>query len=343
MKIDKALLLFWDITNRCNLDCEFCMWSWHYSYNYHEVSRDQKEYILNEIIANKPLKIVLTGGEPLLVQGIFDYITRLKKADIFIEMTTNGTLLNEYTVSNLKEAGIDKIQVSIHGSSEELNDEIMRGKAYNNILTGMDLLNKYKIRFKTKTTVTSKNIDDLGDLMILLEGSGAEQINFSEYIPMGAAYINDDELKIPMNKLRFWKDKLNREFGNAVNFDSLTLDAYEIGHPRKCSIGDENSYLAQILWDGTVVQCALMSVFEIDNNIFKYGLKQCWNNFSKFQHFNLPLSQMSGCKECNYIDECNGGCKGLAFVKFNSVDMPDPRCEIIHNNKIKKEKVRNNE
>ncbi|HDS08629.1 MAG TPA: radical SAM protein [Firmicutes bacterium] len=324
MKLEKPLLIFWDITNRCNLDCNFCMWNWDYAKNIREASRLKKEEILNEIKLIKPLKVVLTGGEPLLTQGIFHYIYDLKKEDIFVELTTNGTLLNDYTVSNLKDACVDKLQVSILGSTRELNNRIMGGEAFDLILTGLENLAKHGIRFKTKTTVTSENIDDIENLAVLLKDIGAESVNFSEFIPMGAAYLKS-ELTIPTSKLKYWKERLGQKFDKTVEFSSTTLDIKELGHPRKCSLGADNSYLAQILWDGNVIQCALSTVFPFSNSIFNSGLKKAWENLSQLKRFN-PEIENKTCSACRYLKECNGGCRALAYINFNSIHNPDPRC-----------------
>lgn len=338
MNLEKPLLLFWDLTNRCNLSCNFCMWKWEYTESRREINREQKELILNEILETRPLKVILTGGEPLLCQGIFHYIEKLHDNDIFVELTTNGTLLNQPTVTGLKEAGIDKIQVSLHGSKPEINDVMMGGDAFNRILNGLQLLNEEGLRFKIKTTLTSDNIDDLESLIVLLKESGTEHISISEYIPMGAGFKNDERLRIPLNKLKYWKNFINEHFDSGIDFNSWQLDMTNSGHPTKCTLGDPNTYIAQILWDGNLIPCSLGCVFNFPNSVLELGLRETWNNLDKFSQFNSNLESSECCGGCDMIEQCNGGCRALSYVSNKTVNAPDPRC-IKFKNQEKSSKV----
>jgi cyclic pyranopterin phosphate synthase len=88
-------------------------------------------------------KFKITGGEPLLRRDIIDIIkaikTRTSAEDI--SLTTNGFLLEELA-KDLRDAGVDRVNISLHS----LNREIFRyitGRDYlEKILRGVELAKK---------------------------------------------------------------------------------------------------------------------------------------------------------------------------------------------------------
>lgn len=84
-------------------------------------------------------KVRLTGGEPLLRQGLSKYIHGLKHLHKIedIAMTTNGLRLAE-KVSELKEAGLDRVTVSLDALDPEIAGKMNgRGIAPRAVLAGI--------------------------------------------------------------------------------------------------------------------------------------------------------------------------------------------------------------
>lgn len=76
----------------CNLDCSYCdtRWANEYDAPYELMT---KEDIYNYIKSTKVKNITLTGGEPLIQEGIIDLLSFLcKDEDLLIEIETNGSV-----------------------------------------------------------------------------------------------------------------------------------------------------------------------------------------------------------------------------------------------------------
>ncbi len=77
---------------KCNLDCSYCdtRWANEKDVVYETMSKEEiKNYILNSGIE----RVTLTGGEPLLVEGIIELLKDLALLDnIFVEIETNGSV-----------------------------------------------------------------------------------------------------------------------------------------------------------------------------------------------------------------------------------------------------------
>lgn len=80
-------------------------------------------------------QIRLTGGEPLLRQDIVEIVRGLKKIETVkdLSITTNGSRLKS-KVGSLKEAGLDRINISLDSLSPERFREITRSDSYQQVM-----------------------------------------------------------------------------------------------------------------------------------------------------------------------------------------------------------------
>lgn len=106
------------VTDACNLRCIYCMPN-----AQKETSQPLKDDIISIAAAFIELgakKIRLTGGEPLLRNDIVEIVSDIRSLspDVKIAMTTNGVLLGEKAMM-LKEAGLDRLNISLDSLSEE--------------------------------------------------------------------------------------------------------------------------------------------------------------------------------------------------------------------------------
>ena len=79
-------------------------------------------------------KIRITGGEPLVKKGVVDLLSGSKKLGIEeITMTTNGILLKD-KIKELKEAGLNRVNISLDSLDKKKYFDITRGGNLQDIL-----------------------------------------------------------------------------------------------------------------------------------------------------------------------------------------------------------------
>ena len=109
------------VTDRCNFRCTYCMPKELFGASYRFMPRSELlsfEEItrLTEIFVRRGVrKIRLTGGEPLLRQGL-DELIRMLSGVVGLEdltLTTNGSLLTAHRARQLREAGLRRLTVSL--------------------------------------------------------------------------------------------------------------------------------------------------------------------------------------------------------------------------------------
>ncbi|MEM7820527.1 MAG: radical SAM protein, partial [Candidatus Aenigmatarchaeota archaeon] len=72
-------------------------------------------------------QIDITGGEPFVRKDVFKIIERAHQRNLWINITTNATLLDDQDIERLFQFGVRSLQISIDGAKSETHDKI-RGK-----------------------------------------------------------------------------------------------------------------------------------------------------------------------------------------------------------------------
>ena len=133
------------VTDRCNLRCVYCMPESGISLiNHDEVISYEDILRLVNILSNHGVnKIRITGGEPLVRKGLTGLIENIAGIEGIedISMTTNGILLKKYA-SELYNAGLKRINISLDSLKEERFCKVTRTGSLRDVLTGIKLAKK---------------------------------------------------------------------------------------------------------------------------------------------------------------------------------------------------------
>jgi hypothetical protein len=118
--------IIWDITYACPLRCAHC-----YSESGRRPSRqlghDDMVRVTDALISMRPNAIVLGGGEPLVVPGVFEITERISRAGIRAVVYTSGWPFQPTTAMALART-CTRVNVSVDGATAEVHDRI-RGRA----------------------------------------------------------------------------------------------------------------------------------------------------------------------------------------------------------------------
>ncbi len=160
-------MVVWNVTARCNLHCAHC---------YAAESRGDEELTTAEGLAliddlaglGVPV-VLLSGGEPLLREDVFDLISHARDRGLRPSLSTNGTLIDEPTARRLADVGAAYVGVSLDGL-EETHDRF-RGepRAYRRALAGLRNARDAGLKTGIRFTVTRDNMGDLPRLLDLTE------------------------------------------------------------------------------------------------------------------------------------------------------------------------------
>jgi cyclic pyranopterin phosphate synthase len=148
-------------------------------------------------------KVHLTGGEPLLRRGIVDLVARLSRLGLQdLALTTNGVLLGELA-RPLRDAGLRRVNVSLHSLQPAVYSAITRGGALEPVLAGIRAAHEAGFESVKLNTVVIRHCND-GEIDELVRFSSREHctLRFLEMMPIGAArdlpadaFVSADEVR----------------------------------------------------------------------------------------------------------------------------------------------------
>jgi len=187
------------ITDRCNYRCIYCQSEKEFEFIPHqEILRfEEIVEIVQEAVNLGITKVRITGGEPLVRKGVVDFIKKLREIKKLedISLTTNGFFLSEYA-EKLKDAGLNRVNISLDSLQEEKYKKITRGGSLKKALKGINSAFKARLLPIKINTVVMKGInDDEVDDFVNLTLRRPLNIRFIEFMPSGEEVINEFENK----------------------------------------------------------------------------------------------------------------------------------------------------
>lgn len=129
------------VTDRCNLRCQYCMPEEGVEMLSHSeiLSFDEIVEVVKFAVAMGVFKVRLTGGEPLVRRGVVDLVRMIANVEGIqdLAMTTNGILLSTFA-KDLKEAGLNRINISLDTLDPKTFATITRGGDINKVFEGIE-------------------------------------------------------------------------------------------------------------------------------------------------------------------------------------------------------------
>ena len=177
------------ITDRCNYRCIYCKPEEQFEFIPHEEILRYEEIveIIEEAVNLGVSKVRITGGEPLARKGVVDFIKKLRKIKKLedISLTTNGFFLSEYA-ERLKDAGLNRVNISLDSLQEEKYKKITRGGSLETALKGIDsALKAGLLPIKINTVLIRGINDDEVEDFVRLTLERPLNIRFIELMPSG--------------------------------------------------------------------------------------------------------------------------------------------------------------
>ncbi|MFC4452156.1 GTP 3',8-cyclase MoaA [Deinococcus sonorensis] len=180
------------VTDRCNLRCTYCMPKDVFGPDFAFLPRnellsfEELERLTRLFVAAGVQKLRLTGGEPLLRQGLPELIRRLHAiAGVQdIAMTTNGLLLPRYA-AELKAAGLRRVTVSLDSLDPEVFGQMNGlGMHPDRVMDGIEAALQAGLPVKVNTVV-QRGVNDahLGELWRALKDRAV--LRFIEFMDVG--------------------------------------------------------------------------------------------------------------------------------------------------------------
>jgi len=293
------------VTTKCNLTCLHC-------YLDKSASIELDSQILLEIVRQfdqmQGLKLLISGGEPLLHSKIFEFLEKIRDYKIRKILLSNGLLIDKGTAERLKGL-VHEVQISIDGIKSHDHFRDMKG-AFERSIAAIKTLQSCGIQVSVATMVHKENIDELPELEQILKSMNIDSWMLDAPSPSGD-FLDNLELQASVEEAA----KALKEYGWGCTFeDSSNIHA--------CG-----AHLAAIMSNGDVAKCGFFEDQPV-GNIQANPLLDCWEKIKDNWIWGLDALN---CREldCPHLADCKGGCRFRAFQYSKNLMGEDPvKCGI---------------
>jgi radical SAM protein with 4Fe4S-binding SPASM domain len=310
------LVVSWNVTLKCNLKCSHCYINAKDTKLPDELSTDAAKMLIHQITeVSRPL-LILSGGEPLLREDIYEIIRYGADRGLRMGMGSNGMLIDDEVTRRLEDAGMETVAISLDSSIPERHDEFRGVKGcWEHAVNAIKDLKKSRIQVQVNSTVTPQNYDEVDDIMSLAEDLGVENFHLFFLVPTGRGTDIEDitprmyEDMIKSTLAKTTKYRLNVKPSCAPQFMRVAKEqGVDMSRwVRGCMAG---LYYCRIYPSGEVTPCPYMPLNL--GNIRERSFKDIWFNSEVFKALR-DFDQLKGkCGECEYRDVC-GGCRARAY------------------------------
>ncbi len=192
-------------TDRCNLKCIYCMPDKGIKYFDPSECLTSEEITRFVRIASKQglRKVRITGGEPLMRGDILSLVSSIKATGISdLSITTNGIKLGAIA-HELKEAGLDRVNISLDTLTPSKYRDITRGGNINHIWRAIEEAEKaglYPIKINI-VPIKGINDDEINDFAALTI-SKDYHVRFIEFMPVGKSRLWTKENYVKMVEVK---------------------------------------------------------------------------------------------------------------------------------------------
>ncbi len=354
-------LVAWEVTRSCNLSCVHCRASAEKGPYPGELDLDQCRALIDDIASFSNPVLILTGGDPLMREDIWEIAEHAIAAGLRTVMSPNGTLVTPEVAQRMKTIGIPRISISIDFPTAELHDKF-RGVqgAFDGAVRGVKTAIAAGVQVQINSTITRLNVDYLDDLLELADDLGAVAFHPFLLVPTGRGkelgpeelppedyertlnwvYDRQKTSKIffkPTDAPHYHRIMRQRAKEDGTDLSELKMHPHshaamsgkvgKAGHP-----GDLDSHSRGCLAGtgfcfvshvGQVQPCGYFDVAAGDVKVQPFS--EIWRTSPLFEDLRDPDKLGGKCGICEYRRVC-GGCRARAYEVSGDYLAEEPYC-----------------
>lgn len=184
-------LVAWEATRACRLACVHCRAVAQPHPDPRQLTTDDAFRLVDQIATfSPPVILIITGGDPLMREDIFEVAARASARGVRVVMSPSGTQVTPAIIARLQAAGVQRISVSLDGSTPELHDRFRQVPgAFAEATQGLAYAREAGLPFQINTTVTRHNLQDLPAMLRKAIELGAVTWDVFMLVPTGRGKV----------------------------------------------------------------------------------------------------------------------------------------------------------
>ncbi len=339
--------LAWEVTQRCNLRCVHCRCSSDMTSSEGDFTTEEGKKLLKDIADFSKPVVVLSGGEPLLREDIFELASYGTSIGLRMCMATNGTLVTDGICRQMRESDIKMVSLSLDGSTADIHDDFRQCPgAFDGVIRAAETLRRNGQKFLINSSFTRRNQADIPNVfrlakslgaaawymfMIVPTGRGEEILNelisredYEEILTWhyGQEKVEDEILMRPTCAPHYYRIVPQRAKAEGVTFERRSL-SFSTGGGKGC-IAAQSICLIDCF--GNVKPCSYFP--RIAGNVKQTPFRDIWEKSELFMELRDFGSYKGKCGQCEYLNVC-GGCRARADAVYGDYMEEEPFCSYV--------------
>jgi 12,18-didecarboxysiroheme deacetylase len=347
---DKKPVVIWNITEKCNLNCQHCYAATAVS-SEPELTFAEGKKLIDDLSEFGCPVILFSGGEPLLRPDLPELAAYAVSKGIRAVISTNGTLIDKSNAENFKKIGISYVGISLDGLREVHDRFRGRPGAFDDAMSGIRTCMNAGLKVGLRFTVCRENAGEIPAIFKLIRDEGIPRICIYHLVYTGrGAKFADEDLDHKQNRalLDTIIDETQKLYLSGLKTEVLTVDNHcdgpylylkmlREGNSRASQVldllrmnGGNSSGLgvACVSWDGKVHPDQFWRN-KVLGNVREKSFGEIWTD--KENSFLMQLKEkkkyVTGrCSNCRFLDICGGNFRARAEAATGDVWASDPAC-----------------
>ncbi len=333
-----------ELTYRCPLRCLYCSNPIDFAAARNELTTAQWCDVFRQAATLGALQLHLSGGEPTLRTDLPELISAARGADLYVNLITAGTLLDERKLEEFRKRGLDHIQLSLQDSDRGDAGMIAGVRCFDRKLDAAKLIRRAGFPLTLNVVLHRYNIDRIPELIALATDLGADRLELAN-TQYYAWAMKNRAILLPARQQYDRAEQTVRAaretYRGKLEIAFVRADYYA-DRPKACMGGWANSYLC-IAPTGAVLPCHAASVIPglRFDNVRDRSLEEIWRHSPALNAFRGDEWMLEPCRSCPNKNVDFGGCRCQAFMLAGDARAADAVCGLSPAHQIVKDAVDN--
>jgi PqqA peptide cyclase len=326
----RPYLLLAEVTYGCPLHCPYCSNPVEYPGG-HELSTAEWRRVFAEAAEMGVLHVGFSGGEPLRRADLVELVAAASAAGLYTNLITSAVGLQRQRAAQLRQAGLDSIQISFQSDQEPLADRIAGTSAHAVKLQAAKVVRELGFPLTVNVVLHRGNIGRLEQIISMAEELGAERLELANTQYYGWAFQNRAALLPTRGQIAQAAevvDARKKRLLGRMDILFVTPDYYS-NRPKPCMNGWATRFLT-VNPVGDVLPCPTATAIKDMRfeNVRARPLAWIWNQSESFNRFRGTAWMPAPCCECPLREIDFGGCRCQAALITGDSNATDPACDL---------------
>jgi pyrroloquinoline quinone biosynthesis protein E len=330
MTVDGPFALLAELTYDCPLHCAYCSNPIELAHYRDELSTGEWQRVFTEARDLGALQLHLSGGEPLRRRDVVELVRTGRDLGMYSNLVTSGLGLSAARAEQLRDAGLDHVQISVQADEPVRSDELAGTPSFERKLAAARTVKEMGWPLTVNVVLHRQNLDRIHGILRLVEEMGADRVELANTQYYGWAWRNREALlpsRAQLERAEAVVRAARERLRDRMQILWILPDYYE-RYPKPCMGGWASRQLV-VTPNGDALPCLAAHELPLPRaNVREHAVRWIWESSPLFTRFRGTDWMPEPCRSCERREVDFGGCRCQAFLLTGDPARTDPVCHL---------------